>query len=120
ATGRQRNRPDSSSRRPPVDRATSDRIHAFRPELPGSDICACGLDRDHAEHQQPAAPAIPPIEERMVNVLEMICSEKRPCKACGAQLYFVRNPKTGGLIPYTAGGYSHFRDCPAADKFGRN
>lgn len=44
---------------------------------------------------------------------------QRPCKRCGAKLYFVRSRQTDKLIPYTESGISHFEDCPYADEFSK-
>ena len=37
---------------------------------------------------------------------------QRPCKLCGAQIYFIRSHQSDKLIPYTEAGISHFEDCP--------
>jgi len=60
---------------------------------------------------------LPPIEERLAKLLSLAAYETRPCKACGAVLYFVRHHATGKAAPYTADGVNHFIACPAADSF---
>jgi hypothetical protein len=45
---------------------------------------------------------------------------QRPCKKCGAPLYFVRSKQTDKHIPYTEAGISHFEDCPFANDFSRS
>ena len=48
--------------------------------------------------------------------LKPLAESTRPCSKCGAKLYFIRT-RTGGLIPYTTFGYTHFIDCPFAMEF---
>jgi hypothetical protein len=45
---------------------------------------------------------------------------QRPCKKCGAQLFFIRSKQSDKLIPYTESGISHFLDCPFADDFSKS
>lgn len=59
---------------------------------------------------------LPPIEERLAKLLSLAAYEIRPCKACGATLYFVKHC-TGKSAPYTADGINHFINCESADSF---
>lgn len=59
---------------------------------------------------------LPPCEERLKRILELTAEAKRPCKACGAELYFVRH-HTGKVAPYTIDGLNHFINCPQAQRF---
>ena len=59
---------------------------------------------------------LPPIEQRLLAILDLTCEFSRPCRACGAMIYFVRT-REGKLNPYTAAGISHFADCPKAAQF---
>ncbi len=59
---------------------------------------------------------IPPIEERMKRLLIDAAQLRRPCKRCGAALYFLRH-STGNLVPYTEDGINHFLNCPQAAEF---
>ncbi len=45
---------------------------------------------------------------------------QRACKACGADLYFIRSRESDKLIPYTEAGISHFEDCPNASDFSKS
>lgn len=47
-----------------------------------------------------------------------IAEEKRPCRACGTPLWFIRT-RAGKLLPMCADGVSHFANCPNADQFRR-
>jgi len=43
------------------------------------------------------------------------------CRACGALMYFRRNPATGKYTPVAlATGESHFKDCPEAKSFSKS
>ena len=55
-------------------------------------------------------------EERLRRILELTAEGKRPCKACGVELYFVRHAN-GKLTPYTVDGINHFANCPEAQRF---
>lgn len=52
-------------------------------------------------------------------ILRAAASVIRPCKACGAELFFVLHPASGKQAPYTAGGVNHFIGCPNAKEFKR-
>ena len=52
-------------------------------------------------------------QDRLKMLLELVAEEQRPCKACGQELYFVRNRKTGLLMPLTKHGVHHLGDCPS-------
>ena len=58
----------------------------------------------------------PSIEERMRRLLELAAIEKRPCRACGAMLYFIQHAN-GKRAPYTDDGLNHFVNCPDAARF---
>ena len=62
--------------------------------------------------------SLPPIEWRISQLLSLIAESRRPCKACGAELYFVRH-RNGNLAPYTADGVNHFATCKEAERFRR-
>ena len=62
---------------------------------------------------------LPPIEERMEKLLELVAKEKRPCSRCGATIYIVHHVKTDKDAPYTKLGVNHFLDCPHAAEFRR-
>lgn len=66
----------------------------------------------------PATPNVPTIEQRMANLLALIATEIRDCRACGRKLYFVRH-SNGKLAPYTIEGVNHFIDCANAAQFKR-
>jgi hypothetical protein len=51
------------------------------------------------------------LAERIKALLENVCYDKRPCKACGKSIYFTRT-RAGRIAPYTEEGISHFLDCP--------
>lgn len=51
-------------------------------------------------------------------LLDQVAVEKRPCKACLRDLWFVIN-RRGNRMPYTDEATCHFADCPAASKFRR-
>jgi len=59
---------------------------------------------------------LPPIEERLERLLALAAHEIRPCKSCGATLYFVKH-NTGKSAPYTIDGVNHFVNCESADSF---
>lgn len=65
-----------------------------------------------------SAPNLPPLEKRMADLLALIAEEIRPCRACGAHLYFVRH-SNGKLAPYDFEGVNHFVRCPNAAHFKR-
>lgn len=56
------------------------------------------------------------IEARMLRLLKHVAVEVRPCKLCGATLYFLPL-NTGKVAPYTADGENHFANCPHASQF---
>jgi uncharacterized protein with PIN domain len=56
------------------------------------------------------------VKQRLLNLLEHIAKEIRPCRACGTPLYFVQH-ESGRLAPYTAEGLNHFANCPQAERF---
>lgn len=62
--------------------------------------------------------SLPTIEQRLLKLLLLTAEEKRPCRACGVDLYFVRH-RTGTKAPYTADGLNHFVNCPQAARFKR-
>ncbi len=64
------------------------------------------------------APAAPKLSD-VVAMLTKTAEEIRPCRACGAKLFFVRHFGTGALCPYTEMAVSHFTDCPHPERFGR-
>lgn len=54
---------------------------------------------------------------KRLQLLLAACAETvRPCRACGAMLYFLRT-KNGKQAPYTATGLNHFADCPQRAQF---
>ena len=55
--------------------------------------------------------------ERIARILRATYESMRPCKACGVQLYFVRNRVSNALTPFTLDGFNHFENCPAAEQF---
>jgi hypothetical protein len=57
-------------------------------------------------------------EERLLQLLQRVAEETRPCRACGEILYFVRH-RSGHTAPYTAQGINHFINCPQATQFRR-
>jgi uncharacterized protein with PIN domain len=58
------------------------------------------------------------MKERLVKLFGLIAEEKRPCRACAQELWFVRH-KNGKVAPYTADGTNHFINCPHAKEFKR-
>jgi hypothetical protein len=50
-------------------------------------------------------------EVRLLQLLQQVAYEQRPCRFCQVPIFFVR-VKTGATIPYTAEGVNHFQDCP--------
>ena len=61
--------------------------------------------------------AAPTETERIARLIRATYESMRPCKACGVQLYFLRNRNNGALTPFTIDGFNHFETCPAADQF---
>lgn len=55
--------------------------------------------------------------ERIARLIRATYESVRPCKACGAQLYFIRNRNSGAATPFTLDGFNHFENCPAASQF---
>jgi hypothetical protein len=53
---------------------------------------------------------------RIRELLERAAELRRPCKACSAELFFVRHAN-GKLTPYTSDGVNHFANCPEAARF---
>lgn len=49
-----------------------------------------------------------------------VIGDKATCKGCGAEIYWVVNPKTSKRMPITANGLNHFADCPAAAQFRKD
>lgn len=64
-----------------------------------------------------STPALPPLEERIVTLLEAVAEFQRPCRACGEIVYFVRHRETRSLAPYTKAATNHFIDCPESKRF---
>lgn len=46
----------------------------------------------------------------------LICGDPGRCKACGADVWWIRTRK-GKVMPWNRWGESHFADCPRADDF---
>ena len=59
---------------------------------------------------------LPPLEDRIRRLLELINEESRTCKACGVLIFFVRH-RNGKMAPYTIDGLNHFMNCPQAAQF---
>lgn len=59
---------------------------------------------------------LPPLEERISRLLELIAVKQRSCMACGEPLFFVQHA-SGKLTPYTRDGLNHFITCPQAERF---
>jgi len=57
-------------------------------------------------------------ENRVLDLLERIAKQIRPCKACGTTLYFLEH-SNGKVAPYTADATNHFVNCPEAKQFRR-
>lgn len=53
---------------------------------------------------------------RIRELLERTAQVRRPCKACGTDLFFVQHAN-GKLTPYTSDGVNHFANCPEAARF---
>ena len=58
------------------------------------------------------------LHARILAILSEVADHVRPCRFCGATLYFVRH-HNGGMTPLTAEGINHFRDCPNLQKSKR-
>lgn len=43
----------------------------------------------------------------------------RPCRSCGADIWWWRNPKTGKAVPVNADSTSHFATCNDPKRFSR-
>lgn len=55
---------------------------------------------------------------RVRALLEHVAAFSRPCKVCGAPLWFVRT-SAAQLMPYTDNATPHWADCPGADELRR-
>lgn len=44
-------------------------------------------------------------------------AQRGQCKGCGAELWWVKSPKTGTPHPWNPDGTSHFSTCPEAPRF---
>ena len=53
---------------------------------------------------------------RRIELLLTVIGDKSRCRACGAEIYWVKT-RAGKRAPYTRGGISHFADCPEANRF---
>lgn len=62
---------------------------------------------------------LPPIEERVKKLLELVAHEIRPCSRCGTTIYLVHHSKTSRVAPYTEDAVNHFLNCPHAEEFRR-
>lgn len=58
------------------------------------------------------------LDRNMRALLDKIAVEARPCKACGAMLWFVKHVG-GAKAPYTADGTNHFQGCTHPERFSR-
>jgi len=56
------------------------------------------------------------LDKNMRALLDKIAVEARPCKACGAMLWFVKHVD-GGKAPYTVDGTNHFQNCTNPERF---
>lgn len=77
---------------------------AWKPDGRISDRAGSGIGRRGEEvlmngNQTPGA--LPPLEERIVALLEAVAEFQRPCRTCGEVVYFVRHRQTRSLAPYT-------------------
>lgn len=59
---------------------------------------------------------LPPLEDRVLDLLKRVSTDIRPCRACGTMLYFVGHAN-GKIAPYTADAVNHFINCPEAARF---
>jgi len=62
---------------------------------------------------------VPELERNILAILRMLAVLVRPCKACGATIYFVLG-REGSKIPYTADGENHYKNCTQPNRFGRH
>lgn len=56
------------------------------------------------------------LRKRVRELLERTAQARRPCKACGTELFFVMHAN-GKSTPYTGDGVNHFIDCPEGARF---
>lgn len=61
---------------------------------------------------------VPELERNILAILKMLAVFVRPCKSCGATIYFVLS-REGFKIPYTADGVNHFKNCTHLERFSR-
>lgn len=50
---------------------------------------------------------------------DVFLGRSKQCEACGAQIWFWRNPATGRLVPVNGDSTSHFTSCTHPERFGR-
>lgn len=62
---------------------------------------------------------LPSVDELQKNILALlkIIGDAGLCSGCGAEIWWVVNPKTGKRMPITKAGLNHFADCPQAKNF---
>lgn len=55
--------------------------------------------------------------QKNILALLKIIGDADLCRGCGAEIWWVVNPKTSKRMPITKAGLSHFADCPNAASF---
>jgi len=55
--------------------------------------------------------------KKQVRALLEKVADKGVCRACKAEVYWVRHLNSGKQVPYDATALNHFASCPFADEF---
>lgn len=53
---------------------------------------------------------LPPLPERLLEILRFTAERVEDCPACGKQIFFVRQ-QSDHLVPYAADGLNHVLHC---------
>ena len=48
---------------------------------------------------------------------KLTVGEARPCKMCDRKIWFISDPKTSVVTPYTDQALNHNIDCPGAERY---
>lgn len=72
------------------------------------------MSGEQVQQQGQEARGVPAENVRML--LKMLGGDPVHCRACGAEIWFVKMP-SGKAAPITAEALNHFSDCPQAARF---